>query len=305
MSLIKIKGNTHYIKGGTNSGIYLFEDNTALIIDPGRLGRRIKKTFEQNNIKLNYIINTHEHDDHYGACENLKNDNNDLLILSSKYTKLYIENPELFSTYIIGGKSNKFLDKCFKDKTSESTKVDIVLTEGKRILNDKVFEIIEFKGHTNGSIGIMTEDKVIFVGDLLVGEEMLSKYDFLFIFDIKEYLESLNKIRNINFEYMVLGHGKNIVSKKESYKLIEKHEKAIYKYLKQIKNELKEPIGLESILKNIIVKNNLPCNYKEYHFYKSSLISVISYLCDLNEISYTMQNGELLYYIQRNQIMIK
>ena len=66
---------------------------------------------------------------------NFKNDNNDLLILSSKYTKLYIENPELFSTYIIGGKSNKFLDKCFKDRTSESIKVDIVLTEGKKILN--------------------------------------------------------------------------------------------------------------------------------------------------------------------------
>ncbi|MGL5694924.1 MAG: MBL fold metallo-hydrolase, partial [Peptostreptococcaceae bacterium] len=64
MNLINIKGNTYYAKGGTNTGIYLFENKTALMIDPGLSGMRPKRIvdeLEKNNIKLEYIINTHEH----------------------------------------------------------------------------------------------------------------------------------------------------------------------------------------------------------------------------------------------------
>lgn len=308
MNLINIKGNTFYIKGGTNSGIYFFEDNTALMIDPGLSGirpKRVSNELEKNNTRLRFIVNTHEHDDHYGSCKQYKLENENLRILSSKYAKLYIENPELFSKYIVGGKSNKFFNKTSKNQFLDKIKIDYILNEGKVILNNDTFEIIEFKGHTPGSIGIMTNDKVLFIGDLLVSKEMLSKYDFLFIFDIKDYLDSLKKLKNIEFEYIVLGHGKNIISKEDSYNLIEAHEKSIEKYINQVVEELKEPMGLEQLLKNIIVKNNLNCNYKEFYFFKSSLMSVISYLCDLDKMNYILKDGELLYYIQKNQIMIK
>ena len=38
---------------------------------------------------------------------------------------------------------------------------------------------------------------------------------------------------------------------------------------------LNNPITIENILKHIIVNNNLSHSYKEYHFFKSSLISCI------------------------------
>ena len=75
MELINIKGNTFYIKGGTNTGIYLFEDHTAVMIDPGLSGlrpKRIMKILANNNISLKFIVNTHEHDDHYGSCNQFK-----------------------------------------------------------------------------------------------------------------------------------------------------------------------------------------------------------------------------------------
>ena len=308
MDLINIKGNTFYIKGGTNTGIYLFEDYTAVMIDPGLSGvrpKRIMKILANNNINLKFIVNTHEHDDHYGSCNQFKLENHDIKILSSEYAKIYIDNPELFSKYIVGGRTNNFFNKGLKNEFLDNLKVDDTLDEGKIILNREIFEVIEFKGHTPGSIGIMTKDKILFIGDLLVSKDMLNKYDFLFVFDIEEYLKSLKKIRNIGFEYIVLGHGKNIISKEDSEELIEMHEKAINKYLSQIRIELNEPMGLEQLLKNIIVKNNLSYNYKEFYFYKSSLMSAISYLCDLDEIQYILKDGELLYYIQKNQIMIK
>ena len=308
MNLINIKGNTFYIKGGTNTGIYLFEDLTALMIDPGLSGTRPKniiKMLKNNGINLKFIINTHEHDDHYVSCNQFKLENNDIRILSSRYAKIYIDNPELFSKYILGGKPNNFFNKSLRSEPIYDLKVDETLDEGKLILNKDVFEVIEFKGHTPGSIGIMTKDNILFIGDLLVSKEMLNKYDFLFIFDIEEYLKSLKKLRNIDFEYIILGHGKNVISKVDSEELINMHEKAINKYLNQIRLELNKPMGLEQLLKNIIIKNNLSYNYKEFYFYKSSLMSAISYLCDLDEIQYILKEGELLYYIKKNQIMIK
>ena len=106
----------------------------------------------------------------------------------------------------------------------------------------------------------------------------------------------MNKIKNIDFNYLVISHSKKIISKEESYEIINKHINAINKYVNQVRNYLENPITVENILKEIIVNNNLTYNYKEYHFFKSSLISLISYLIDLNEGGYILEDGELLYY---------
>lgn len=302
MDLINIKGNTFYIKGGTNTGVYIYNDNTALIIDPGLSGlrpKRIINILENDNINLKFIINTHEHNDHYGACNQFREFYKDVNILCSQYAKLYIEHPSLFSKYIIGGKSNEFMDERLRSKCLEQTYIDEVLNEGIVNLNNEDFKVIDFKGHTPGSIGILTKDKVLFVGDLLIGLNMLEKYDFLFLYDLKEYISSLDKLRNIDFEYIVASHSKDLITKKESEKIIKNHEAAVYKYVNQIKEELNTPMGVEVLLKNIILKNSLKCNYKEYHFFKSSLISVISYLASLQEIDYILSQGELLYYTKR------
>lgn len=302
MDLINIEGNTFYIKGGTNTGVYIYNDNTALIIDPGLSGlrpKRIMNILENDNINLKFIINTHEHNDHYGACNQFRAFYKDVHILCSQYAKLYIEHPSLFSKYIIGGKSNEFMDERLRSKSLEQTYIDEVLNEGIVNLNNEDFKVIDFKGHTPGSIGILTKDKVLFVGDLLIGLNMLEKYDFLFLYDLKEYINSLDKLRNIDFEYIVASHSKGLITKKESEKIIKNHEAAVYKYVNQIKEELNTPMGIEALLKNIILKNGLKCNYKEYHFFKSSLISVISYLASLQEIDYILSQGELLYYTKR------
>lgn len=302
MDITNIQGNTYYIKGGTNTGIYIYNDSTALIIDPGLGGlrpKRIIQALDDKDIEIKYIVNTHEHNDHYGACNQFKERYNDAKLLSSEYSKLYIERPELFSKYIMGGRSNSFMDGILKGKSLGKVSIDAVIEEGVVNLNEVDFNIIEFKGHTPGSIGVLTKDKVLFVGDLLIGDEILDKYDFLFLFDIADYKESLNKLKYLDFDYIVEGHGKRIIEKTDCHRIIEKHEKSIDKYLNQVRNMINEPITLENILKNIINNNKLSNNYKEYHFFKSSLVSLISHLIDLDEIMYKLSDGELLYYTKK------
>lgn len=302
MKLINIKGDTYYIKGGTNTGVIRLDNNNCLIIDPGRYGIKQRKMIEllkENNMVIKYIINTHEHGDHYEGSSNLKKLNNNIQILSSSEAKIFIDNPNKYADYTVGGKANKFLK--FKESSEESheTKVDDIIEEGKIVLNNRKFEIIKLSGHTEGSIGILTDDKILFVGDLFVGSQMLKKFDLLLLYDVKEYLNSVNKIKDIDFEYMVLGHDKEIYSKIDSQGIINNHISAVNNYVNQVKDLLKSPITIDNILKNIIINNNLSCNYTEYHYFRSSIVSIISYLCDLNQIDYSIELGEVLYYSKK------
>ena len=302
MKLINIKGDTYYIKGGTNTGVIRLDNNNCLIIDPGRYGIKQRKMIEllkENNMVIKYIINTHEHGDHYEGSSNLKKLNNNIQILSSSEAKIFIDNPNKFADYTVGGKANKFLK--FKESSEEShaTKVDDIIEEGKIVLNNRKFEIIKLSGHTEGSIGILTDDKILFVGDLFVGSQMLKKFDLLLLYDVKEYLNSVNKIKDIDFEYMVLGHDKEIYSKIDSQGIINNHISAVNNYVNQVKDLLKSPITIDNILKNIIINNNLSCNYTEYHYFRSSIVSIISYFCDLNQIDYSIELGEVLYYSKK------
>ena len=299
MKLQKVKGNTYFVKGGTNTGVYLFENNTALMIDPGLNGLRPKtmvEMFKKENIRLKYIINTHEHEDHWGACSQIKEQNPDVEILSTEYAKVFIERPELFANFILGGRSNKFLTEKLAHRKFKPISIDKVICEGDLQKEGHNFKVIDLKGHTPGSIGVLTEDNVLFVGDLLIGEETFSKYDLLFLQDVEEYLKSLNIIQLLDFDYIVLAHGKKVLDKHDATLLIRKHREAIYKYLNQIKQNLSTPMNIDMLLKKIIKDNHLTYNYKEYYFLRTSIVSFISYLADLDEISYELIDSDLLYY---------
>ncbi len=299
MRFKNIKGNSFYIRGGTNTGVYVFNDKSALIIDPGLPGvrpRNIIRDLEKEGITIKWMINTHEHNDHYGAGYQFKEKYPNLVNMSSFYSKLYIDNPILFSTYIMGGNTNEFFDNILMSKNMKNVSIDRTIKPGKLHINGEYIEIIDLKGHTAGSVGVLTKDKVLFLGDMLVGEELLYKFDLLFIFDVEAYLNSLDLLQTIDFEYAVLGHCKKELDKFETLDLLNKHRESVNKYLNQIRNIMKEPTSLEPILKIILNENNLSYNYKEYHFFKSTLVGMISYLNKLGEIKYFIEDGDILYY---------
>lgn len=299
MDLNNINKNTFYIKGGTNTGVYITKNNECILIDPGLSGLRPKsivKLLQLKNLTPIAIINTHEHDDHYAGSKYIIDMYPNIKTYSSEHAKLNIENPELFTKYILSGRSNKILDNKFRMKSTEKVNIDYVVEEGELCIENSKFTIYKLNGHTSGSIGILTEDKVFFVGDLLVGEKMLEKYDFLFMYDIEEYFKSLEKVKHVDYDYMMVGHSLDIMDKQKSLEVIEKHKQAMYKYMKQVLEILETPSTVEEILSEIITYNNLSCNYVEYHFFKSSLVSLISYFVNLDKVTYKIEKGKLLYY---------
>ena len=71
---------------------------------------------------------------------------------------------------------------------------------------------------------------------------------------------------------------------------------SVIEILNQIKENLKVPMNIDALLKKIIKENELTYNYKEYYFFRTSLVSFISYLADLDKINYKLEDSDLLYY---------
>lgn len=294
MELTKIKGSTYYINAPTNIGIYVFKNKNCLIIDTGinnTQARKIEEVLINNGLHPKYIINTHSHIDHCGGNSYFKNNYTGCLFYSSNKEKVYMENIELCFEMLSGSKPLKELIR-----TNKSINVDFVLDYGINKINDEKFEIIPLKGHTKEQIGIITPEKVCFLGDSVFSYATMKKYSIPYLYDIEESINTLNTIKDIDADYFVLGHGKNIIEKNELSSLVDKNLDNIKNYINQILELLDQPLTKEDILQNLAILNDISMNFTQYHVDLSTVGSFITYLHDKDYIDSSLQDGKLYFF---------
>ncbi len=294
MTLNKIKGNTYYIDGPTNCGVFVFKNKNCLIVDTGinnTEAKKIENLLTENNLHPKYIINTHSHLDHCGGNLYFKKNYTGCLVYTSKLEKLFMENTDLFSSIL----SSSYPSKAF-NRSNKPLEVDFILEYGINKLNDEKFNIIALPGHSIEHIGIVTPEKVCFLGDSIFSSEILDKYSFPYLYNIEDSLLSLNKIKNIDADYFVISHSKKILDKSEINSLVDKNIENINKYKNQILDLLDQPLTRENILEDITILNNLSLNFYEYHLNFGGISAFISYLYNEKLIDYSIEDGNLYYF---------
>lgn len=127
--------------------------NNYFLIDPGSEFQRIKNYILEKKIKLNFILNTHGHFDHIGAV-------NDLVA-------------EFDIPFYIHENEEDIIKDPQKNLSSNFSSNGLILStynliKGNYITNflNKDIEIMNFPGHTPGSILIKIEN-YLFTGDVL------------------------------------------------------------------------------------------------------------------------------------------
>lgn len=294
MELKKLKGNTNWIRGGTNTGVYVFEDNTALLIDVGLGGDRpekLIKILEENNIVPSHIICTHEHEDHVGGNKQIRDRYPDIKIYASKKSRVYIENIEIYMDFLVGGRRSGLVVDAIASYMDES-KVDITIYPDQVLtINGHDFKIFDCSGHTEGSIGIVTDDGVAFFSDLMVTDNSLDKFDFLFMCDYSAQMKSLASLAYLDFDRGVLGHSSRVFTKDEIMVIADYNYKNLLAILEFLMNSIEEPKTFDELIKVFIDSKNWPTNYIAYLEYRNSLNAAISYLLDSEIIDYTLDDN--------------
>lgn len=296
MNLEKINNASFIIKDGTNIGVYVFEDNSVLLIDTGYKETKeeeINNILKENNLTPKHIICTHSHHDHDGGNEYFKNHYPNILTYTSKKEKVFMENKELLNYILFNSAPPKTV---FKDTKSDV--VDVVLNCGINIIGDEKFNIISLKGHSPDQIGVVTPDRVCFLADSLYSSKVLDTYFFPYTIDLKENIMTLQSMNTIDADYFVLSHSKDVINKDELNSVVQKNLKNIDKFLDIIYNLLRQPLSKEQIVKNIIMSNHRELSKRLYFVTSLAVSAYLSYLCNTDKVDMYLEDG-MMYYSQK------
>ena len=287
MELIKVGEKTYYIKNPTNIGIYKINDNEVFIIDSGNdkdAGKKILKIIEEQNWNVKGIISTHSNADHIGGNKVIQ-DRTNCNIYANNIEICFSKYPLLEPSFLYGGYPFKELrNKFLMAKGSKVDEIQDNLPEG--------LEYFDLKGHFFDMIGIKTSDDVYFLGDSLFSEETISKYHLFFIYDVREFLNTLDYLTNLKGNFFISAHseGTNDISS-----LIETNRSKVKEILEKIYDICKEEKTFEEILKNIFDIYNLKMNENQYVLVGSTVKSYLSYLKDENKLNYEFKENKMIW----------
>ncbi len=286
MELIKVGDKTYYLKNNTNIGIYKIDEENVYIIDSGNdkdAGKKIIKIIENEGWHIKGIINTHSNADHIGGNKVIEERTN-CSIYASDIEMSFIKNPILEPTMLYGGYPFKDLkNKFLYAKPSNVLNIKDNLPEG--------LEYFPLKGHFLDMIGLKTSDEIYFLGDALFSEETINKYHLFFIYDVKEYLNTLDYLSNLNGKLYIASHCE---ATSDISNLIKINKDKILEISNKIYNLCNDKT-FEEILKEIFVEYQLEMNLNQYVLVGSTIRSYLAYLCDENKISYKFEDNKMIW----------
>ena len=290
MELVKVGEKTYYIKNNTNIGVYKVSDNDVYLIDTGNdkeAGKKILKIVNEQGWNVKGIVSTHSHADHIGGNKVIQ-DRTDCVILANKIEECFTEFPILEPSLLYGSHpfeelKNKFL----MAKESKVLDIEDNLPEG--------LEYFDLKGHSFDMIGIKTSDGIYFLADSLFSTETIEKYHLFFLYDVKEYLNTLDFLTTLKGKLYIPSHCE---ATDDITNLIKINREKIAEICNEICNICSQEKTFEEILKSIFDKYNLVMNVNQYVLIGSTVKSYLSYLYDEGKLTYKILDNKMLWIVR-------
>lgn len=307
MAVINISDCIYYISGPTNIGIIeeqLSDTKSNLyMIDSGcntedgkRIFTEITEYFSQKDITIKAIINTHSHADHCGANNYIQQKTNcEIWITENEQGSLI--NPFLQPIISWGGNPLPEINSSYyvAEKTVPNK---IINTNEKLTLNNGIkISFINLPGHYFEMVGILCEDnnkKILFASDGIFGRKNIGKYWIPFLYDVKEFKNSLDTISSLNADFCIPGHGEPTSQIEETVELnkiaIISNEQCILEALKY-----KEQTQ-EDILKYVADKNEINLHIAQYMLIGCTIKAYLTFLYNEGKISYHIKENKMYWF---------
>lgn len=287
MELIQVGEKTYYIKNATNIGIYKVDNKNIYLIDTGNdkeAGKKILKIVEEQGWNILGIINTHSNADHIGGNKVIQ-ERTGCKVLAYQIEKSFIEYPILEPSFLYGGYLFKELQNKFLCASpSKVLEIENNLPVG--------LEYFPLKGHFLSMIGIKTSDNVYFLGDALFSEETISKYHLFFLYDVREFLNTLESLSNLNGQIYIPSH---VNATNTLAILIELNTNKVEEIVGKILKICEQEKTFESILKEIFDVYHLTMNPNQYVLVGSTIKSYLSYLHEEKKLSYEFKANQMVW----------
>ena len=286
--LNQVGERSYYINCPAKIGIYKPNDTDVYLIDSGNdkdAGRKVRKILSENGWNLKGIINTHSNADHIGGNKYLQQQTG-CKIFADGIEAAFTRYPLLEPSFLYGGYPCKDLRHKFL-LASESDVSEITDPDFPREL-----EVIPLHGHFLDMIGIRTPDDVVFLADCISSESTLDKYQITFIYDIAEYLNTLDKVESMEAAMFVPAHSdvtRNIAG------IVQLNRSKVFDISNDIQSILKTPMYFEQLLKQLFNEYRLVMNFEQYVLIGSTVRSYLAWLKDNEKIKAVFTDNLLLW----------
>ena len=286
--LKQLTENTYYIESPAKIGLYRLNETDVCLIDSGNdkdAGRKIRQILDKNGWKLTAIYNTHSNADHIGGNKYLQAQTG-CRIFANGIEADFTNHPALEPAFLYGGFPVEELEHKFL--MAQESECEKLTTE---CLPDG-FEIISLKGHFFDMIGLRTPDDVVFLADCLSSEATLNKYKIGFIYDVAEYLKTLEYVKSLRAKLFVPSHADvtDDISSLCDYNILNVNVIA-----DNICNICNEALCFEDVLKRLFDYYELTMNFQQYVLVGSTVRSFLSYLKNQGRVSAEFCNNMLLW----------
>ncbi len=294
MELVTVTDNVAYIPGAVNIGVLRNGDRCALI-DTGLdkdSGRKIRKVLEAEGLKLEAIINTHSHADHFGGndylARNLKAE-----VYAPSIESGIIQNPILEPIYLFHGATpirnlrNKFV-------LAKPSPVDHIIGPGRLEVIGLEVEIIPLPGHCFNQVGVLV-DNVLFCADTVFSERVIDKYRVPVVQDVKSHLETLERMNGMEHDMFIPAHTKPVEDIKE---LVAKNIDTTQGIIDDIKGLLDEPKTTEGLMSELCTGYGLDLTVvQHYYLIHMTVMAYLGYLYDEKQVDIEMEGNLLRWKI--------
>lgn len=273
-------------------GLYLFDDQSCLLVDSGATpasAQKILQLLGANSWTVYAIMNTHAHADHCGGNHHIQ-ESTQCRIYASAIEAAFINNPVLIPYTMYSACPPQLLTGKFF--MPQASRVSHIIKPGRRQIKGKRFEVLDLAGHSPGQLGIITPDRILFAGDSLISQEILTANHFLYLADPAKQLVSLELLKSGDYEQLYLAHGGLA---QDTAGVIKANEDILKAILNIIMDIIARPRSFENIIKEIIDRYGLQINRNHYFRLGNSISAFLSYLCNQGQARFYVDNHRLSY----------
>ncbi|MCM1187384.1 MAG: MBL fold metallo-hydrolase [Lachnoclostridium sp.] len=286
--LVQISEKCYYINCPAKIGIYVADSGKVYLIDSGNdkdAGRKVRQILEQKGWRPAAILNTHSNADHIGGNRYLQGQTG-CKVYSGGIEAAFTKFPVLEPSFLYGGYPCKDLRHKFL-MAQESEVTDFSDEDF-----PKEVEVIPLPGHFFDMVGFRIPDGTVFLADCLSSRETLEKYAVSFIYDVGEYLKTLDKVENMEGTVFVPAHAEVTADIGE---LVRYNRNKVHEVEERILVICREPLCFEKILKEVFRGYGLTMNFEQYVLVGSTVRSYLSWLKDSGKLGIIFQDNMLLW----------
>jgi glyoxylase-like metal-dependent hydrolase (beta-lactamase superfamily II) len=300
----------YVVPGATNVGavsvcntvkkdVYLI-DSGGSAEDGARIYRELETLFGKNKFTLKAVINTHSHADHSGGTDYLVKKTG-CGVWMSYLEKGSMENTLIQSSMAWGGYPLPELQTSYYVPAQCNVTKIISGDDQVKLADGKTFGFIPLQGHYFGMLGVKCTTKdgknVIFTGDAVFGRKVIGKFSIPFMYDVGEFMKSLDTLCRTEADWYVPSHGEAV---KRIIETAEMNKLAVLETIECIISILtKKTLSAEELLTAVANRNGIPLKLPQYVLIGSTLRSYLSYLYKTGRITYVIENNKMLWSVKK------